>query len=155
MKIFMIVFSFFISAAVLNAAVEINQFESQQQELRYKNLINELRCLVCQNQNLADSNAPLAQDLRKKVYQMIRAGKNDDAILDFMVTRYGDFVLYRPPFNATTYLLWVGPFIILIIGLFVLLRFIAQRKKSVATELTDNEKEKLKQLLGNNTGKTK
>jgi len=155
MKIFIVVFSFIISVAILNAAVEVKQFENQEQEQRYKKLIDELRCLVCQNQNLADSNAPLAQDLRKKVYEMISAGKNDQSILDFMVTRYGDFVLYRPPFNATTYLLWIGPFIILIIGLFVLLRFITQRKNNVVTELTADEKEKLKQLLGEDKGQTK
>jgi cytochrome c-type biogenesis protein CcmH len=77
---------------------------------------------------------------------MINEGQSDEEIMDFMVTRYGDFVLYRPPFKATTFFLWVGPFIILIIGVFVLFRFIRQRKTVVST-LTDNDKEKLKQLL--------
>ena len=130
----------------LYAAVEIKKFENPQQEERYKKLIDELRCLVCQNQNLADSNASLAVDLRKQVYKMINEGQSDKEILDFMVTRYGDFVLYRPPFKTSTFFLWVGPFIIFIIGVFVLIRFIRQRKTVVST-LTDNDKEKLKQLL--------
>ena len=78
---------------------------------------------------------------------MILAGDDDEAIFDYMVTRYGDFVLYRPPFKATTFLLWVGPFIIFALGLFVLIRFIRQRKKVVVTELNSGDKEKLKQLL--------
>lgn len=146
MKRLIIVLSLFISLTTLEAAVEVKTFESQQQELRYKNLIEELRCLVCQNQNLAGSDAGLAQDLRKQVYKMIRAGDSDEEILDFMVTRYGDFVLYRPPFKATTFLLWIGPFIILAIGMLVLIRFIRQRK-NVVTTITNDDKEKLKQLL--------
>ena len=129
------------------ASVEVKEFESPQQEQRYKKLIDELRCLVCQNQNLADSNASLAIDLRKQVYKMIRSGQSDKEILEFMVTRYGDFVLYRPPFKASTFFLWVGPFIILVIGLVMLIRFIRQRKDIEITTLTDNDKEKLKQLL--------
>ena len=128
---------------------ELNTFRSIAQTLGsiiYKKLIEELRCLVCQNQNLAGSDAGLAQDLRKQVYKMINAGNSDEEILDFMVTRYGDFVLYRPPFKATTFLLWIGPFIILAIGMLVLIRFIRQRK-NVVTTLTNNDKEKLKQLL--------
>ena len=156
MRNIMIVLSFFF---VLNpasyAAVEIKEFESPQQERRYKNIIEELRCLVCQNQNLAGSDAGLAQDLRKQVYKMLREGQSDKEILDFMVTRYGDFVLYRPPFKTSTFFLWVGPFIIFAIGLFVLLRFIRQRKNIVATTLTDNDKEKLKQLLDEDKEQTK
>ena len=147
MRVLMIAITLFISVNILEAAVEVKQFKNQQQEQRYKNLINELRCLVCQNQNLAGSDAGLAQDLRKQVYKMINAGQSDEEILDFMVTRYGDFILYRPPFKATTFFLWIGPFIILAIGLFVLIRFIMQRKKVVITKLTDNDKEKIKQLL--------
>ncbi len=147
MKGLFIVLTLLFSLSTLNAAVEIKQFKNAEQEQRYKNIIDELRCLVCQNQNLADSNAGLAVDLRNKVYKMILAGDDDEAIYDYMVTRYGDFVLYRPPFKATTFLLWVGPFIILALGLFVLIRFIRQRKKVVVTELNSGDKEKLKQLL--------
>lgn len=146
---------FFVLNPASYAAVEIKKFESPQQEQRYKNIIEELRCLVCQNQNLAGSDAGLAQDLRKQVYKMLREGRSDKEILDFMVTRYGDFVLYRPPFKASTFFLWVGPFIIFAIGLFVLLRFIRQRKNVVVTALTDNDKEKLKQLLDEDKEQTK
>ena len=156
MKGLMIVLTLlFLLNPTIYAAVEVKQFESPEHEQRYKKLVDELRCLVCQNQNLADSNSALAQDLRKQVYKMISEGKSDKEIMDFMVTRYGDFVLYRPPFKTTTFLLWVGPFIILIIGLFVLVRFIRQRKKIVITELTDVEKEKLKQLLDEDKEQTK
>ena len=156
MKGLMIVLTLlFLLNPTIYAAVEVKQFESPEHEQRYKKLVDELRCLVCQNQNLADSNSALAQDLRKQVYKMISEGKSDKEIMDFMVTRYGDFVLYRPPFKTTTFLLWVGPFIILIIGLFVLVRFIRQRKKIIITELTDVEKEKLKQLLDEDKEQTK
>lgn len=148
MKIVMIVLTLlFLLNPSIYASVEIKQFENPQQEQRYKKLIDELRCLVCQNQNLADSNAALAQDLRKQVYKMISAGQSDKEIMDFMVTRYGDFVLYRPPFKTTTFLLWVGPFIIFALGLFVLIRFIRQRKKVIVKELSSTDKEILKQLL--------
>ena len=147
MRSILIVMSLLLSfSSSVYAAVEVKKFDNPQQEERYKKLVDELRCLVCQNQNLADSNAELAVDLRKQVYKMINEGQSDEEIMDFMVTRYGDFVLYRPPFKTTTFFLWVGPFIILIIGVFVLFRFIRQRKTVVST-LTDNDKEKLKQLL--------
>lgn len=154
-KILIILTLLFLLNPSVYAAVEVKQFNNPEQELRYKKLINEFRCVVCQNQNIADSNAELAKDLRKQVYKMIIAGKSDDAILEFMVSRYGDFVLYRPLFNTTTFLLWVGPFIIFVLGLFVLIRFIRQRKKVVITTLSDNEKEKLKKLLKEDKEQTK
>lgn len=154
-KLMLILTLFFLLDLSAYAAVEIKQFKTPQQEQRYKNLINEFRCVVCQNQNIADSNAELAQDLRKQVYKMINAGKSDDEILDFMVTRYGDFVLYRPLFNTNTFILWVGPFIIFVLGFYVLIRFIRQRKRIVTTELSANEKEKLKQLLQEDKEETK
>ena len=120
----------------VQAAIEAFQFETPAQEARFKHLINELRCLVCQNQNLADSDAELAQDLRRKTYEMIKAGKGDGEILDFMVERYGDFVLYRPPLKGTPIALWVGPFLILAIGVVVLLRVITRRRND-PTETDD------------------
>lgn len=155
MKKVIVFLSFLVFITAVEAAVEVKEFNTPQQELRYKKLINEFRCVVCQNQNIADSNAELAKDLRKQVYKMIMAGKSDEAILDFMVTRYGDFVLYNPQFNSTTFLLWVGPFIIFIIGLYVLLSFIRQRKKVVVTTLSTNDKEKLEQLLAEDKDQTK
>lgn len=147
MKKIIIIFTLFFSLSSLHASVEIKKFDNAEQEQRYKHIIDELRCLVCQNQNISGSNAGLAQDLRKQVHKMLLAGKDDEEIFDFMVTRYGDFVLYRPPFNAATFLLWAGPFAILIFGLFVLIRFIRQREKVVVQELNQSDKEKLKQLM--------
>jgi len=95
-------------------------FENQQQQDRFDQLTKELRCLVCQNQNLADSDAPLAHDLRREVHAMLQTGQSDEQIKQFMVERYGDFVLYRPPVQTNTYLLWVAPLILLLGGALVL-----------------------------------
>ena len=94
-------------------------FENRNLEERYYLLIEEIRCLVCQNQSLADSNAPLAQDLRNEIFKMIQANKSDTEIMEFLVERYGDFVLYRPPLKKNTWLLWFGPFLFLFVGFFV------------------------------------
>jgi cytochrome c-type biogenesis protein CcmH len=95
---------------------------------RVTNLAHELRCLVCQNQTLADSNAPLAQDLRNQIREQLAAGKSEQDVVDFLVARYGDFVLYRPPWKAATVLLWTGPFLFLAFGAFVLVRFVRRRR---------------------------
>ena len=137
------------------ARIEVHQFKNQQQEQRYKKLINELRCLVCQNQNLADSNAELAQDLRKKVYEMVMEDKSNKVIQEYMVDRYGDFVLYRPPFKMRTALLWIGPFIILGTGLILLFTFIIKRNKNNTITLSDDDRERISRLLGDTTGEEK
>ena len=129
------------------AGVEVHEFEQAEQEQQYNRLIAELRCLVCQNQNLADSNAELAQDLRQEVYEMIQNGASDQEIINFMVARYGDFVLYRPPFKTTTAFLWIGPFIILIAGFVILLVFIRKRKQAGAVELDESEHARARELL--------
>ena len=132
------------------AGVEVHTFEQAEQEQQYNRLIAELRCLVCQNQNLADSNAELAQDLRQEVYEMIQNGASDQEIVNFMVARYGDFVLYRPPFKSTTAFLWIGPFIILILGFVILLVFIRKRKQVGAVELDESEHARARELLNQN-----
>lgn len=134
-------------SSVVWAGVEVHKFENPQQEEQYNRLIAELRCLVCQNQNLADSNAELAQDLRQEVYEMIQNGATDQEIITFMVARYGDFVLYRPPFKATTAFLWVGPFIILIVGFVILLVFIRKRRQTSVVELDAAAQARAQQLL--------
>ena len=96
-------------------------------DVRLKALENELRCLVCQNQTLAESNAPLAEDLRKEVRSLAVAGKSDDDIRAYLVARYGDFVLYKPPVKPTTYALWLGPFVLLAVGVFVWFRILRRR----------------------------
>ena len=99
-------------------------------EARLKAMSSELRCLVCQNTTLADSTAPLAEDLRKEIREQLRAGKSDQEVIDYLVARYGDFVRYRPPVNNETALLWFGPFILLIIGGFVLYRVLKKHAGS-------------------------
>ena len=103
---------------------------SREQDLdkRVNALAAELRCLVCQNQTLADSNAPLAVDLRNQVREQLKAGKSEQDVIDFMVARYGDFVLYRPPLKASTLALWAGPFLILLGGVWLLARRIRGRR---------------------------
>jgi cytochrome c-type biogenesis protein CcmH len=95
---------------------------------RVMNLAHELRCLVCQNETLADSQAPLAADLRNQIREQLAAGKSEKDVVDFLVARYGDFVLYRPPLKASTVLLWAGPFLFLAIGAFALVRFVRRRR---------------------------
>ena len=99
-------------------------------EARLKAMSQELRCLVCQNSTLADSSAPLAEDLRKEIRAQMRAGKSDKEVVDYLVARYGDFVRYRPPVNNSTALLWFGPFLLLIIGGFVLYRVLKKHAGS-------------------------
>jgi len=120
------------------------EFSDPAQAQRYKDLIGELRCLVCQNQSLADSNAELAQDLRREVYRKFIEGDNNEDIIKYLVARYGDFVLYRPPFKLTTYLLWLGPIIFLIIG--ICIAFSLTRKQQVHA-LNEEEQKYADQLL--------
>ncbi len=112
-------------------------------------LAAELRCLVCQNQTIADSNAPLAEDLRNQVRERMRQGSSDSEIIDFMVARYGDFVLYRPPVKATTLLLWFGPLLLVVAGLLVLLRRL-RRRPAPGPELSAAERERARKLLAEN-----
>ena len=118
-------FAFTLSLSVL--AQEPMVFEDQEQQERFNQLTQELRCLVCQNQNLADSDAQLAHDLRSEVHEMLQTGKSNDEIKQFMVERYGDFVLYRPPVQTNTYLLWLGPLVLLLIGALILRANIKKR----------------------------
>ena len=127
-------------------------FEDPQIESDYLELSEELRCLVCQNQNLIDSNAELADDLRREVAKMLKKGKNKEQVVEFMVDRYGDFVLYNPPFKAQTWLLWGGPFVLMFFGIFILLKKIRAAKEESNTDssaLSEQEKEKLQAILKN------
>ena len=125
-------------------------FANPDQENRYQNLTAELRCVVCQNQSVADSNAELAQDIRDLVRNKIIAGQSDEQITGFLVERYGDFVLYNPPIKTKTYLLWLGPLILLLVGLVGLGYFIRRhvRTTAISPSLTAAEQQKIKQLLG-------
>ena len=133
--------------AVAFAAQPLLQFDSPDQELRYRSLIDELRCLVCQNQNLADSNAELAQDLRDRTYTMIREGASDNQIVDYMVERYGSFVLYKPPLSGTTIALWFGPAIILALAIYAHWRHLRRRRAQAAAKLSEEQQARVKKLL--------
>ena len=119
---------------------------SQDLEKRTAALAQELRCLVCQNQTLADSNAPLAVDLRNQIREQLAAGKSERDVKDYMVARYGDFVLYRPPLNAATALLWAGPFLLLVAGFVLLFRKIRSRSRA-APEISEAERARAAKLL--------
>jgi cytochrome c-type biogenesis protein CcmH len=131
--------------------LEAFKFDSKAEEEHFKDLIEELRCLVCQNQSLADSDAELAHDLRAEVYDMVQAGKNDEEIVEFLVARYGDFVLYDPPLKPSTYLIWFGPFVLLLIAALLLFRSIRRQQKVPAAEISAEERERLNALLGSTT----
>ncbi len=115
-------------------------------EKRVIGLAHELRCLVCQNQTIADSNAPLALDLRNQIREQLQAGASEQDVIDYMVARYGDFVLYRPPLKATTVALWGGPFLLLALGVFVLVRRLRQRR-APAPQLSETERARAARLL--------
>lgn len=122
------------SSVLASSATEAALAADPVTEKRLQKLSEELRCLVCQNQNIADSNAELAQDLRREVRSMIKAGKSDKEIVDFMVARYGDFVLYRPPVQGNTLLLWGGPIALLVLGIVALITYQRRRAVRVAAE---------------------
>jgi cytochrome c-type biogenesis protein CcmH len=122
-------------------------------EARAVRLASELRCLVCQNQTIADSNADLAVDLRRQVREQIAAGRSDTQIIDYMTERYGDFVLYRPPFKASTALLWGGPLLLLVIGAMVAIQVARRRSAAAGPAISTEERERARALLaGRSTG---
>jgi len=144
-----VVFCFAMISNPVNASpVETFVFKDDVTKIRFQALSKELRCPKCQNQNLADSNSPISVDLRRELYDLLQAGKADSEIVNFMVERYGEFVLYRPRVSSVTYILWFGPAFLMFVGLvFVIMNV---RKKPESEEhlaLTAKQKEKLKQVL--------
>ncbi|HKZ80065.1 MAG TPA: cytochrome c-type biogenesis protein [Pyrinomonadaceae bacterium] len=128
--------------------------EDPQLEERLAKLSAELRCLVCQNETLADSRADLAVDLRNQIREQMKAGKSDKEIVAFLTQRYGDFVLYRPPVKPQTYLLWFGPFLLLAFGLLFLFRYVRWRRQSIVEQpLSDDERRRAEELLKMGPGK--
>lgn len=132
-------------------AVDVYQLPNPEQQKAYETLTQELRCLVCQNQNIADSNAELAGDLRRQVYEMLQQGKSKDDIIQFMTDRYGDFVMYNPPFKAKTGLLWLGPVVFLMTGFVMLVIFLRRKKKVEMVAFDKSKQEKIRRLLSENT----
>ena len=121
---------FFVASIAFAQAIDPLPFKDHAQEVRFQNLTRELRCLVCQNENLADSNADLARDLRHEVFNLMQQGKSDAEIKQYLVDRYSDFVLYDPPVNQRTWLLWFGPLLILIAGGVVVIHTIRKRSQA-------------------------
>ena len=134
-----------------SAAIGAYEFKSAQMEADYLKLTKELRCLVCQNQNLAGSNADLAKDLRQQTYEMLMQGKSPDQIVEYMVARYGDFVSYRPQLKRNTILLWIGPFALLALVSVLVIRAI--RKKQKLRPPDAESMKRAQQLLANSEGK--
>ena len=137
-----------ISLAVLALAQQAKPVEDPQIEQRMQALTQQLRCLVCQNETLADSRADLAEDLRREIREQMKAGKSDREIIAFLTQRYGDFVLYNPPVKATTYLLWFGPFVLLFGGTLLLYRYVKHRREIIQDQpLTADEHKRAEELL--------
>ena len=131
-----------VTAAPLLASDAPATFSAPALATRYETLLDELRCMVCQNQTLQDSHAELAQDLRDEVRRLLEDGASDVQIRDYLVARYGDFVLYRPPLKSSTWLLWLGPFVLLVLALTVVVK-LSRRRAPVLSSLDDAERARL------------
>lgn len=149
-RIALIVLALLLPAVVVSAALALEApaaREDAELDARVRALSYELRCLVCQNESIAESRAPLAQDLRAQVREQLAAGKSESEVIDFMVARYGDFVLYRPPFKATTALLWLGPALLLLAGGGWLIYRLRGRERESPPELSKEEHARARALL--------
>ncbi|MCS3470289.1 cytochrome c-type biogenesis protein CcmH [Pseudomonas sp. JUb42] len=136
-----------------HAAIDAYTFRDEAERARYAELTKELRCPKCQNQDIADSNAPIAADLRREIYRMLGEGQSNQQIIDFMVDRYGDFVRYKPALSARTWLLWFGPAGLLLGGVLVIAMIVARRRSQGRRDvdvLSDEERERLAHLLDKN-----
>ncbi|AJE15773.1 cytochrome c-type biogenesis protein CcmH [Pseudomonas sp. S5(2021)] len=151
MRSLLAVFVGLLISLVAYGAIDTYEFRDEAERERYRTLTEELRCPKCQNQNIADSNAPIAMDLRKEIFRMLEEGQSNDQIIDYLVARYGDFVRYRPPVTKTTLLLWYGPAALLTLGLGVLAFIIVRRRRvdstPAAQTLTEAERQRLASLL--------
>ena len=136
---------------VAHAAIDTYEFANDAERERFRELTKELRCPKCQNQDIADSNAPIATDLRREIFRMLGEGKDNQQILDFMVARYGDFVLYKPALTSKTAVLWFGPLALLVGGLVVIGVIVGRRRRTGQTESSDTlsveERKRLDTLL--------
>jgi len=154
-KLFVILFSALLMSFSAYAAIDVFEFDNEQQEEQFKELSHTLRCPKCQNNTISDSNAELAKDLRVKVYEMTKAGKSKDEIVDYMIARYGNFVTYKPPFTIATSVLWLGPLFVVLLG-FSIIVFNSKKKAQKVNQSKewDAEKEaRLKAILEENGDK--
>jgi cytochrome c-type biogenesis protein CcmH len=146
MKPITLIFLLLLAGASM-AGVEYREFVNPEQQEAYESLTSELRCLVCQNQTIADSNADLASDLRRQVYEMLQKGQSKEDIIKFMTERYGDFVLYNPPFKSKTVLLWFGPVLFILIGVIFVALLIRRKQNRPQPALSDEQRQKIRRLL--------
>lgn len=137
-------------SASASAVIETYEFSDPELEQRYRQLSTELRCPKCQNQNIADSNAPISQDLRKLLHEQLEAGADDEEILDYMVARYGEFVRYRPRFSGATAVLWLAPVLLLLVGVAAAVLTLRSRRSQrlEAGPLNRDDEQRLQDLLG-------
>ncbi|WP_445397177.1 cytochrome c-type biogenesis protein [Zobellella sp. An-6] len=129
------------------AAIDVYEFDSPEQEDVFRELVRELRCPKCQNQDISDSNAELAKDLRDKTHEMLLAGSSKQEIIDYMVARYGNFILYKPPLMASTLILWLGPVLVILLGLGVVLLRTRRGRRGRSEALSAEEQKRLAELL--------
>lgn len=140
-------------AGLARAAEDTVRFADEGQRLRYQRFVAELRCPKCQNQNLADSDAPIAADLRRELVRLLREGRSDTEIVDFMVARYGEYILYKPPLEPRTWLLWGGPAVLLAGGLVLVVLMVRRsRVRAAAAPLSAAERDRLRRLLDDGEG---
>lgn len=150
LRTFFILCVFCLSAVNSQALVEVYQFDSDQQRQRYQSFVDDLRCPKCQNQNLAGSDSPIASDLRRELHDLLKNGMSDKEIVDFMVDRYGDYVLYNPRLQPNTWLLWFAPLALLLVGGLVIALIVRRRRNAGVPErtpLTKTEQDRLNALL--------
>jgi cytochrome c-type biogenesis protein CcmH len=156
-KTFLLFVCLFFSSFSAFSAIETHDFANELERKRYQSFIEEMRCPKCQNQNLAGSDSPISIDLRRELYEMIKLDKSDKEITDFMVERYGDYILYRPRVTPATYVLWGAPIALLVIGVVVVILILHRRRRLAVTQvsqhLTDEEQVRLNSLL-NSVDKT-
>lgn len=136
-----------LSFSTYSATLADYTFDDPEKGEEFRHVIEQMRCLVCQNESLAGSNAELAVDLRNEIYEMMKAGQDKDEIIKFMVARYGDFVLYNPPVKPSTYLIWFGPIIFFVLGAFALFRILRRKSLTRETVLSADEQQRLDSLL--------
>lgn len=150
MRKFLLLFWIVLSlAGQAMAAIDVYEFPTEDERKRYQKFLEELRCPKCKNNNLAGTNSEIADDLRRELHKMVLEGKSDDEIIDFMVSRYGDFVLYRPPVQTNTIALWAGPVIFLLIGFGAIAWIVVRRRglNAAETALTEEEQRQLAAIL--------
>jgi cytochrome c-type biogenesis protein CcmH len=140
----------------LIASVDMVEFSDESLRPRYQQLVQELRCPKCQNQNLADSNSPISVDLRKQVQRLLEEGNSNEQIKDYLTSRYSDFILYRPQVKQNTWALWIAPIVLLFLGLLILYRIFQRQKTTVTAEpVSSQDQERLRELLKNSNGESK